>query len=323
MKRTIAVLVCLLAWLQATPSAFAQSMTGSPVRLIVPFPPGSTTDVVARALAKEMAVDLGQPVVVDNKPGAAGAIASREIAAAKPDGLTIGWGSAGTILTNTLVMKNPGFDPLQDFVPIGMVGEVPFAWFANAQTPIRSLQDLVAQAQARPGQLNYGSDGIGSTTHLAAELFKVVAGVDIEHVPYRGAPAYEADLTTGRLETSLAGVGYASKWVGTGNIRILAVTSARRLAALPDVPTVAESGYPDFSAASWFALVAPRNTDPVIVARYHQALQRALQTAALKAFASIGFDTIEGPPEAVTTQIEKEKPVWQALVNRIGLIPAD
>lgn len=315
--------VCFVAWLQTVSLASGQSVDGKSVRLIVPFPPGSTTDVVARALAKEMSVDLAQPIVVENKPGAAGVIASREIAGAKPDGLTIGWGSAGTIMTSTLVMKNPGFDPIRDFAPIGMVGEIPFAWFVNAQLPIYSLGDFVARARAKPGELTYGSDGIGSTTHLAAELFKAVANINIVHAPYKGAPAYEADLTTGRLQMSMAGVGYAEKWTNGRNIRILAVTSAKRISALPNVPTVAESGYPDFAVSSWFALLAPKQTDAAVVKRYHQALQRALKSDALRAYSSIGFTTIDGPSEAVASRIEKERPIWAGLVSRIGLAPTE
>lgn len=270
-----------------------------------------------------MSAYLEQTIIVENKPGAGGTIASREIAAAKPDGLTIGWGSAGTSLLNTLVLKNPGFDPLTDFAPIGMVAELPFALFINARQPINSLEELVAYARAKPGELNYGSDGLGTTTHLAAELFKTVANVDIVHIPYKGAISYEPDLTTGRLQLGMAGVGYAPKWVGSGSIRALAVTSAKRIPALPDIPTVAEAGYPDFVLGSWFALLAPKQTPPQLVARYHEALQKALKTDAIKNFVSMGYILLEGPSEMVTARVEKELPMWKSLVEKASLTPTE
>lgn len=253
-----------------------------PIRLIVPYGPGGSSDVIARALASEMGKSLGQTVFVDNKAGAQGAIAMQDAARAAPDGYTVVLGHVGTLAVNPAMIPRLPYDPLKDFAPVALLTKVPMLFAVGPANLSTTLAQFVSGAKAMPGKLNYGSAGNGSAGHLAFEMLKQAAGINVTHVPYKGTGAQTTDLLAGNIDTASAGLPGFLPHVKAGKLRILAVGAAQRLPSIPGVPTVAESGYPGFESSQWFGLLVPARTPASVVNRLHAEAIKALQTDSVR-----------------------------------------
>lgn len=297
-------------------SAHADAWPQRPIRLLVPYGPGGSSDVVARAVAVEMSRDLGQQVIVENKGGGQGSIATVEAARARPDGYTLILGHVGTLAVNPTMMPNLSYDPRRDFAPIILLAKLPMVFAVGAKVPAATLPEFVALARARPGVLNYGSAGNGSAGHLAFEMLKTAAAIDVVHVPYKGTGAQVTDLLAGNIDAAAAGIPGLLPHAQAGKIKIVAVGSAQRLPILPDVPTVAEQGYPGFESSQWFGLLAPAGTSQEAISRLQAAAQRALQTDAVRQ--RLAHDAAEpsgaGPAEFAAF-IDAEERRWSQVVK--------
>ncbi|WP_368930457.1 Bug family tripartite tricarboxylate transporter substrate binding protein [Achromobacter xylosoxidans] len=297
-------------------SAHADAWPQRPIRLLVPYGPGGSSDVVARAVAVEMSRDLGQQVIVENKGGGQGSIATVEAARARPDGYTLILGHVGTLAVNPTMMPNLSYDPRRDFAPIILLAKLPMVFAVGAKVPAATLPEFVALARAKPGVLNYGSAGNGSAGHLAFEMLKTAAAIDVVHVPYKGTGAQVTDLLAGNIDAAAAGIPGLLPHAQAGKIKIVAVGSAQRLPILPDVPTVAEQGYPGFESSQWFGLLAPAGTPQEAISRLQAAAQRALQTDAVRQ--RLAHDAAEpsgaGPAEFAAF-IDAEERRWSQVVK--------
>jgi tripartite-type tricarboxylate transporter receptor subunit TctC len=314
-----------LTWLLASLGATAgvRGQQGKTVRLIVPFTPGGSTDILARALAPKLAAALGQNVVIDNKPGAGGSIGAGEAAKAEPDGNTLLMGHIGTLAVNVSLYPKLPYDPIKSFAPIALVAMVPNVLVVNAAAGITSLKDLVARAKASPGKLTYSSGGNGSAAHIAFESFKLRAGLFVSHIPYRGTAPSVTDLLGGQVDTTFTGAPAVLPHIKSGRLRALAVSSTTRLAGLPEVPTVAESGYPGFEADQWYGLVAPAGTPAEVVARLNSIVNKALEAQDVaQQLASEGALPRPGSPQAFADLIAREIPRWREVV-RAGNVKVD
>ncbi|HSN32590.1 MAG TPA: tripartite tricarboxylate transporter substrate binding protein, partial [Ideonella sp.] len=265
----------LLAALLCAPIA-TRAQGAKTIRLIVPFTPGGSTDILARAIAPKLAAALGQNVVIDNKPGAGGSLGAGEAAKAVADGNTLLMGHIGTLAVNPSIYPKLPYDPLTSFVPVAYVARVPNVLVVNASSPIRSLKELIEAARAQPGKLTYSSGGNGSAAHITFEALKLRAKVFVVHVPYRGTAPSVTDVIAGQVDCTFTGSPAVLPHVRSGRLRALAVSSAQRLAALPDVPTVAESGYPGFETDQWYGVVAPAGTPAATVSRLNDEINKAL-----------------------------------------------
>ena len=294
------------------------SYPAHPVKLIVPFPPGGPTDVMGRTAAKAMGDVLGQSFVVENKAGAAGNIGTDAVAKAAPDGHTIGLSAISSLAIAPHLMASVPFNVDKDFAPISLVGTTPCAIVVHPSAPFSDLKGLVAYAKANPGKLAYASSGIGTSNHLAAELLQTSAGIDLLHIPYKGSSQIVPDLLAGTIIMSVeSSLTTTLQHVRAGMLKALAVTSPTRSKALPDVPTVAESGYPGFAVESWFGLVAPAATPAAIVQKLHDAWAKGAKTAE----AQTAFDNIAGTLRVTTPQefgafIKAENTRWGALIRK-------
>ncbi|OWT59202.1 Bug family tripartite tricarboxylate transporter substrate binding protein [Candidimonas nitroreducens] len=267
--------VAILCWGAA---AGAQTYPAKTIHLIVPFAAGGTADLAARVVSKRMSQDLGQAIVIENKPGAGGTLGTAIAAREPADGYTITLGSVSTHATSVSLYKNLPYNPQRDFAPIGMVAAVPNVLVVNAKLGIKSVADLVARAKAQPGALNFGSIGNGTSQHLGGELFKMVTGTKLSHVPYKQNSQLTGDLIAGRIQMVIDNLPNVQAHIKAGTLTALAVTTEKRAPSLPNVPTMVELGYPDFLISSWIALYAPAGTPPDRVARLYKALQVALET---------------------------------------------
>ena len=302
------------AWAQA-------GYPAKPVRMIVPFPPGGPTDVMGRTAAKAMGDRLGQQFVVENKAGAGGNIGTDAVAKAAPDGYTIGLTAISSLAIAPHLYSSVPFNVEKDFVPISLVGTTPCALVIHPAAPFSDLKGMVAYAKANPGKLSYATSGIGTSNHLAAELLQSVAGIQLTGVPYKGSSQIVPDLLSGTVMMSMeSSLATTLQHVRAGKLKAIAVTSPQRARALPDVPTVAESGYPGFEVETWFGLVAPAGTPQAIVARLHEAW--AAGSAAPEARAA--FDNISGNLRVTTPQqfaefIRAENQRWGGLIRKLGI----
>ena len=305
----------LLAALLGAP-VMVRAQPGRSLRLIVPFTPGGSTDILARALAPKLALALGTNVVVDNKPGAGGSLGAAEAARADPDGATLLMGHIGTLAVNPSMYPKLAYDPVKSFVPVAYVARVPNVLVVNASSPIRTLKDLVAAAQDRPGQLTYSSGGNGSAAHITFESLKLRARIFMLHIPYRGPAPAVTDVIAGQVDCTFTGAPAVIAHVRSGRLRALAVSSPQRLAALPDVPTVAESGYPGFEADQWYGLVAPAGTPAALVARINAEVNKALALPdVVQQLNAEGATPMPSPPQAFGELIRREIPRWAEVVK--------
>jgi tripartite-type tricarboxylate transporter receptor subunit TctC len=304
--------VSRIAWAQAYPTR--------PVSIVVPFPAGGATDVVARVLAKGLSERFGQPVVVDNRPGASGAIGSASVAKARPDGYTLVMGGINTHAMNDSLIKPRPYDSAKDFAPITLTALIPIAFVVNPQLPVASLQELVAMARSKPRQLSYGSSGAGGPHHLAMELFKLAAGVDIIHVAYRGGAPQLNDLVGGHILIGSIGLPPALPHIVTGKLRALAVTDAKRSAFLPNLPTVAESGFPSFEMSYWLGLMAPAGTPRATIDRLAAESVAVLTTRdTSESLAKQGAEVITSTPDELKMLVQKDIEKWSKFIQETGI----
>jgi tripartite-type tricarboxylate transporter receptor subunit TctC len=287
-----------------------------PIRLVVPFTPGGSTDILARAIGLELTKAWGQPVVIDNVPGAGGSLGADKVAKAPADGYTLLMGHIGTLAVNPSLYPALPYDPVRSFAPVAWVARVPNVLVVNPQVAARSVKELVALAKSRPGQLNYGSGGNGSAANLATEYFKLQTGSSLLHIPYRGTAPAINDLIGGQIQVLFTGAPAVLSQIRNGQLRALAVSSPQRLPALPDLPTVAEAGYRDFEADQWYGVVAPAGTPREIVARLNAQINLALNAPELKArLVSEGAVATPTTPEAFGKHIASEIARWKPVIQ--------
>ena len=301
-----------MAWLSVAPAALAQAYPTKPVKIIVPYPPGGVGDTTMRAIAQQLSESLGQPFVIDNKPGASQMIGADAVAKAAPDGYTLFLGSVTSLAINVSSQKKMPYDPVKDFAPVSMLYFSPMYLVVNPAVPAHSVKELIALAKAQPGKLSFASIGQGGSIHLAGEMFKSMAGVDITHIPYKGSAPALTDIIGGQVNLMFdAGVS-ALPQVRAGKLRALAITTAKRVDSTPDLPTVAEAGgLPNYEATLWFGLVAPAATPRDIVNRLSQELARILRQPALQArFANLGVEFSASSPDEFATYIRAETVKW-------------
>ena len=290
-----------------------------PVRIVVPFAPGGGTDVVARTLAQEMSRDLGAAVVIENKPGAGTIIGTQAVATSAPDGYTLLIGTFSHAVNPSLNANLP-YDPHRDFAPVALVARSFNVVVVNPRSSIRSIADLIAAARANPGKLSYGTFGIGTSAHLAGELFKDMAKVDLTMVPYKGAAPAITDLIGGQIDVMFTTVASAAALVESGQLRAIAVTSAERSPAFAQLPTVAEAGVPGYTAESWYGLFAPARTPADVISRLNKSAASAVQSEAFKKLgANEGLVMIARPPEELDRYVRSEEERWRAVIRDAGI----
>ena len=301
----------------------AQTFPVKPIRLVVPFAPGGSSSIVARAIAAEMEKGLGQPMVIDNKPGGGGNVAMVEVANAEPDGYTLIIGHVGSLAMNPYMYDKLPYNVDKDFAPISLLAIVPAIFVVHESVPAKNLKEFVALAKANPGKLNYGSAGNGSAGHLAMEYLKQVTGIDIQHVPYKGTGPNVIDLVAGRTQASSAGTPPLMPHVKSGKLRVIAVGTAKRLHTLPDVGTVAEQGYPGFETSQWYGLNAPAKTPKAIIDRLAlEAAKAAKSPSVSERFAADDSEAIGSTPAEYAAYIKKEQARWSKVV-RAANVKAD
>jgi tripartite-type tricarboxylate transporter receptor subunit TctC len=290
-----------------------------PIRLIVASSPGGPNDLLARIVAIPWGEALGGTIVVDNRAGAAGMIATEIAARAAPDGYTLLVGFPGPLIIGPGMSATPPYDALKDFTPISLMASGPFVLLANPGIAAKTIQELVALAKSQPGKLNYGSGGAGQSSHMAMELFKLVAGIDMVHIPYKGAGPGMTALIAGEVAVMFASIGSAIPFVKSGKLRALSVGGVRRAAALPNVPTIKESGLA-FDAASWYGIVAPRNLPRSIVSRLHSTLTATLDAPAMRSrLSDLGFEVDASTPAQFAEHLRNETAVWGKVIAVTGM----
>ena len=302
------------------PAAVGQpAFPTKPIRIVVPFPPGGTTAILARAAAQKMTEAWKEQAVVDNRPGAGGNIGAELVARSPADGYTLLMGTVGTHAINASLYAKMPYDHVKDFAPVILVAAVPNVLVVHPSLPVHSVAELIAYAKANPGKLNFASSGSGTSIHLAGELFKVMAGVQMTHVPYKGSAPAIADLVGGQVQLMFDNLPSALAQIKAGKLRALAVTSAQRAAALPDAPTIAESGLPGYEASSWFGLLAPAGTPADVVAKINGEIARWLASPEAKEkLSSQGAIAAGGTPEDFARHIAAETAKWQRVVRESG-----
>ena len=312
----------VLAALVAT-SAFAQTYPSKPIRLIVPFPPGGASDLTARTLGQKMSEGLGQPVVIDNKPGANGVVGIDLAAKSPPDGYTLLLTDRGSLTVNPWLYQKLAYDPVKDFADVGIITDGPYVLVANPKLGVSTVKELVALSKAKPGTVNYASYGVGSMAQLNLEAFNQKMGTDMLHVPYKGAgPAAQAAVS-GEVGVTIATVPAVQGFIKDGRLRALAVGSDKRFSVLPDVPTMTEAGASnDILVPTYFALLAPAGTPAPIIARLNAEMKKALaDPQVVERLASAGLVPNGSSPEAMAASIKEDLPRFQALVKSIGIKP--
>lgn len=298
--------------------ALAQSYPKKPITIVVPYPPGGPTDIVARVVGQKLGERLGQQVIVDNRPGAGGNIGAALVARAAPDGYTLLLGTTAHAI-NPSVFPALNYDILKDFSPVVLLTSLPLVVVTNAAVPAKNVQELVALAKSKDGQLTYASSGNGQSTHLAAELFKTMTGVSMTHVPYKGSAPALTDVAGGQVSVMFDTLLSAMPQIKSGRLKALAVTSAKRSASAPELPTVAESGVPGYEAVAWSGLLAPAHTPPEIVAKLNTEINGILsQPDVQKRFLNDGAEPLGGSPEKFSTHISSEVRKWAAVAKLSG-----
>jgi tripartite-type tricarboxylate transporter receptor subunit TctC len=317
-SRLVVAIAAVIAAVRPSP-AMAETFPDRPIHIIAPFPAGGLVDVLARTVGDEMARSLGQPVVVENKPGAGGNVGADLVAKAAPDGYTLLMTSPGIQSINQFLYKSMPFDPEKAFVPISMVADMSMLVVVHPKTNIKTLRELIDFAHANPGKLNFGSAGIGTTGHLGQELLVHVGKMKITHVPYRGAAPAVTDLIAGQIDGVVDNPPTVLSHINAGTITALAVAAEQRLAALPDVPTAAEAGLPGWEASSWFGLAAPAGTPPEIIERLHTEVARAMRQPQLQNMSARGMRMVGNSPEEFARFIIAERQKWGEIVKAANI----
>ncbi|WP_426305356.1 Bug family tripartite tricarboxylate transporter substrate binding protein [Acidovorax facilis] len=318
-RRSVTLLAAALAGLGlGTPwLALAEGYPAKPIQLIVPFPPGGAVDIVGRTISKKLGDRLGQPIVIENKAGAGTVVGAAFVANAPADGYTLLISSGSTFTVNPALNAKLPYDPVKSYEPIGMVARVPLILLANREVPVGNLKQLIGAVQRAPDKFSYGSFGNGTTGHFAAELTWSAAGIKLMHVPYRGSAPAMSDLMGGQIPFTIDTVAAALPQLKAGKIKAIAVTGATRATQLPEVPTVAESGFPGFAADSWLAVVAPQGLPADAKAKLHKALAETLADAEIRSkLIAAGLEPAYAPGNAVLAQVEDELPRMRAIAQR-------
>ncbi len=311
-----------LAALALPTLASAQAYPSKPIKIIVPYSPGGTTDLVARLVGQKLSERLGQPVIVDNKPGANGMIGAEAVAKSPPDGYTIGIASPGTHAANASLYKTISYDTVNDFTPITLAVSAPMLLVVHPSLNVGSVKELIAAAKAKPGTISYASGGSGSSQHLAMEQFKMMAGVDMTHVPYKGSAASYPDLLGGTVSAEMDVLPTALPPVKAGRLKVLATGSAKRLALLPDVPTIAESGVPGYEASSWYGFVGPAKMPKEILDKLHSEIVRALrQPDVVEKLTNAGVIVVAGTPQEFAAHIHSEMDKSARIIKATNIKP--
>jgi len=318
MKRLLAAFAAALLPAVAT----AQSFPSKPIKIIVPYSPGGTTDLVARLVAQKLSERFGQPVVVDNKPGANGMIGADAVAKAAPDGYTLGIASPGTHAANASLYKTMPYDTVKDFTPVTLAVSAPMLLIAHPSLGVSNVKELIAAAKAKPGAISYASGGSGSSQHLAMELLKNMAAIDMTHVPYKGSAASYADLMGGTVKLEMDVLPTALPPVKAGRLKVLATGAAKRLPMLPEVPTVAESGVPGYEASSWYGFVAPANLPADVLQKLNTEIVRALREPDVSdKLTAAGVIVIAGTPQEFAAHIRAEMEKSARIVKAANIQP--
>jgi tripartite-type tricarboxylate transporter receptor subunit TctC len=306
----------------AQTGAGGEAWPSRPIRLVLGHSPGGNADTFARALVKPLAERLGQPVIIDNKPGANQIIAA-EIAARSPaDGYTFYLASQTSLVLNVGAQKKLPYDPVRDFAPVSLLYTIPLYLVVHPQVPANSVKELIALARSKPGDINFASVGTGSSVHLAGEMFKSIAGVDMVHVPYKGSSEALVDLLAGRVQIMFDGGVSALPRVREGKLRVLGMTGAERSPSFPDIPTIAEAGVPGYSALFWFGVVGPAGTPVAIVDRLSKEIGAILNDPVFKSlFAAQGVDPVSSTPEEFSRLIRDDLPKWTGIMKQAGIEP--
>ena len=314
------IIVAVVAMFIGLGSASAQNYPTKPIRFIVPFAPGGNTDVQARLIGQKLTEAMGQQVIIDNRPGAGGTIGVEMAAKASPDGYTIILASFGNILVGPSLYKKLPYDPVKDLAPVILVSEPAGMIVVHPSVPVKSFKELIAYAKANPGKLNYASAGNGTWNHLFAEQLKSIAKIQMAHVPYKGAGPAMNDVVGGHVQVMFAPFPSSRTHLNNGRLRGLAVTGTKRSLLFPDVPTVAQAGLPEYSAASWFGILAPAGTPKAIIARLNREVNRAFAAPEIKAaYAAEGIDPAGGTPEDMAKSIREGMAKWGKLIRDLGL----
>ncbi len=324
MLRTLApivgALVSLLVSIMVPVMAHAAGYPTRPVTLVVAFTPGGPSDVLARIVGRQLEHVLGQPFVIENRPGGAGNIAAEYVARAKPDGYTLLMGNNSILATNGALFAKLGYDAQKDFSPISMVGTQPNILVVHPSVPVHTVAELIALAKQEPGKLNYGNSGLGAAAHLSAELFKSEAHVDIVGISYKGAAPALQDVIAGRVQLMFATSASVIGHIKSGQVRAIAVTTLKRFSLMPELPTVAESGLPGFDATTWHGLVAPAGTPSDAIETLHRATVAALDDPATKKrLADLGVEVAGTSPQEFSAYIRREIPKWTAVIKAAGV----
>ena len=317
-RRLVTAAAAAVVGLAAIGAAQAQDFPSKPIRLIAPFAAGASTDVLARTVAQSMARELGQPVVVENKPGAGGALAAETVAKAPADGYTFLLTSAGIVTMNQHIYARLPYDPIKDFAPLTIAVRMPIVTVVHPSLPIRNVQELLAYARANPGKLTYGSAGSGTSQHLAGELFKSMAKVSLLHIPYRGGGPAMNDLLGGQINMMFVQVPSGLPQVKAGKVRAIAVGGDKRDPALPDVPTVAESGVKGYNSDTWYGFVLPAGVPAPIAQKLHASIVKALKENDPKLTAQ-GFNIDGGSPKEMADTITAESKKWASVIKTAGI----
>jgi tripartite-type tricarboxylate transporter receptor subunit TctC len=318
----VAVVLAAAVALQAAEQAAAQPESRypvKPIRIIVPSSPGSGPDIMARAVGQKLTDAFGQPVVVDDKPGAGGIIGSEAAAKSPPDGYTLIMSNAGSHAVNASLYAKLPYDPIADFAPVTLVAMAPNILIVHPALPARSVKELIALGKSKPGELAFGSGGNGSTAHLSAEMFKTMAGIDVVHVPFKGAPGAVIGVISGQVAFAMPNIPPALPQVRSGKLRALAVTTSKRSTAVPELPTVAEAGVPGYEATAWFGVLAPAATPQPIIARLNAAIVKSLRTPDMQQrIAAEGADVVGNTPEEFAAIIRRDIAKWAKVVKASG-----
>ena len=317
--KTLVIASMVLVVFSTAPNSFAATYPAKPIKLIVAFQAGGAPDIVARLVARKLSESLGQPVIVDNRPGAGGIIGAALAAKSAADGYTLFLGTTGTLASAPCLYSALDYDPVKSFAPISLLVKAPFLVLAHASVGATSLKDLIALAKSKPGQLNYGSAGNGGPTHIAAEMFKSAASVDLYHVPYKGATTALPDLLMGRIHLFFDVPAVWLPHVHSGKINALAVAGPKRIPQLPNVPTSAEAGLPGYQVSVWFGLVAPRGTPNEVLTLLNAETKKTLATKEIRtALSEQGFESSSSSPEEFATLISSDGDKWCRAVKASG-----
>ena len=315
---TLVTLVAIGPWHAAS----AQNFPNRPLKLIVSYPPGGVGDTFGRLDAGQLAERLGQPVIVDNKPGASQTIGAEATVKSPPDGYTLFLGSTSSLILQVGAKKSLPYDPVKDFAPVSLVFNLPLYLVVNPELPVKNVRELIAYARANPRTLTFASIGAGSTVHLAGEMFKKMAGVEMVHVPYKGSAPALTDIMAGRVSLMFDGGTSALPFVKAGKLRVLATTDSRRSDQLPDIPTIAESGLPGYEAVSWFGIAAPAGTPHPILERLAADTAAIVSRPDFKAkFVGSGMEMISSTPDAMAEMIRVGIPRWTEVMRDAGIRP--